>query len=87
MKKSEIPKKNKTGKQSPTLQRAQAAELSRDYNLAVHLYRRLLTNEPDNFDLLSRLAQVYVRSGNDSKALVLYLSLNEKNRANFIVLN
>ncbi len=57
------------------LQRAQSAMLSRDYGLAARLYKTLLKVEPDNADLLNALGSLYVKSGEDEKAIPYYESI------------
>ena len=69
------------------LSRAKAAVLSRDFSLAARLYKTLLKSEPDNVDLLSQLGSVYVREGNDEKALSAYQSVIARDQGNFNALN
>ena len=54
------------------LQRAKSAVLSRDFTLAARLYNGLVQNDPDNVDLLTQLADLYVKSGHDDLALSVY---------------
>jgi len=55
--------------------RAQSAMLSRDFSLAARLYKTLLKQEPDNLDLLNALGSLYVKSGEDEKAVPYYESI------------
>lgn len=57
------------------LQRAQSAVLSRDFSLAARLYKTLLKSEPDNAELLNALGSLYVKSGEDEKAIPYYESI------------
>ena len=68
-------------KKNFTLSRAKAAVLSRDFELASKLYTNLLKEDPDNSDILHDLAAMYMRSGQDHKALGIYekiLLINQK---------
>ncbi|HOE08993.1 MAG TPA: tetratricopeptide repeat protein, partial [Treponemataceae bacterium] len=69
------------------LNRAKGAVLSRDFSLAARLYKTLLKSEPDNVEYLSQLGSVYVREGNDEKALTAYQSVISKDSGNFSALN
>lgn len=51
------------------LQRAKAASLARDFDTAIRLYKQLLASDPNNLDLLDKLAQLYIKSSCDTKAL------------------
>lgn len=64
------------------LNRAESAVMSRDYALAARLYTTLLKEDPENIDLLKRLGNVFVKSGDDKKAQGIYeklLSLEPNN--------
>ncbi|MCQ2572416.1 MAG: tetratricopeptide repeat protein [Treponema sp.] len=54
------------------LERAQSAMLSRDYGLAARLYKTLLKAEPDNAEILNALGSLYVKNGEDDKAVPYY---------------
>ena len=54
------------------LRRAAAALASRDFELASRLYKGLLKNDCDNRDLLFALGDVYVKSGDDMRAIAYY---------------
>lgn len=54
------------------LNRAKAAVLSRDYALAVRLYKTLLKQKPQDVELLTQLGSLYVKSGNDNLALPVF---------------
>ena len=56
-----------------TLKRAQNAVLSRDFVLAARLFKTILKEEPNNIDVLAQLGSTYVRSGDDEKALEVYI--------------
>ena len=51
------------------LSRAQAAVISRDFTLAVKLYKSLLKDEPDNLVYLKELGNIHVKNGEDEKAI------------------
>ncbi|MGI5106686.1 tetratricopeptide repeat protein [Treponema socranskii] len=59
------------------LRRAAAALASRDFDLAVRLYKGLLKDDPENRDVLFALGDVYVKSGEDKNALVYYEKINK----------
>ena len=61
------------------VRRAAAALSSRDFELAARLYAGLLKNDPDNRTLLSALGDVYVKSGDDARALAYYEKINKNN--------
>lgn len=54
------------------LERAQSATLARDFTLAARLYKTLLKQEPENVSLHKALGGIYVKNGEDSKALPYY---------------
>ena len=57
------------------LSRADSAVMSRDYALAARLYTTLLKEKPDDKDLLIRLGNVFMKSGDDKKAQGIYEKL------------
>ena len=59
------------------LRRAAAALASRDFDLAVRLYKGLLKDDPENRDVLFALGDVYIKSGDDKNALVYYEKINK----------
>lgn len=67
--------------------RADAAVLSHDFALAARLYNTLLQQSPDDVKLLEKLGSIYVKSGNDQKALPFYLKVNELKPNDFATLN
>lgn len=69
------------------LSRAKAAVLSRDYDAAERLYRQLVRQEPDNAEYISLLADMYVKSGRDEKAVPLFRKVNELNGGDIFALN
>lgn len=68
------------------LSRANSAVISRDYALASRLYSTLLKENPDDKDLLARLGNVYIKSGEDEKALPVFQKIREKNPGDLAVL-
>ncbi len=54
------------------LTRAQSAVLSRDFVTAARLYKQLLKTDPSNVDYLRELGSIYVKNGEDSKAIPYY---------------
>ena len=54
------------------LTRAKSAVLSRDFVTASRLYKQLLKTDPSNVDYLRELGSIYVKSGEDSKAIPYY---------------
>ncbi len=51
------------------LERASQAVVSRDFEQAERIYKNLLINDPDNTELLDLLGSMYLKSGEDDKAL------------------
>lgn len=68
------------------LSRANSAVISRDYALASRLYSTLLKENPDDKDLLARLGNVYIKSGEDEKALPVFQKIREKDSGDLEVL-
>lgn len=54
------------------LTRAQAAVLSHDFSTAARLYKQLLRDDPSNVDYLKELGLIYVKNGEDAKAIPYY---------------
>lgn len=54
------------------LTRAQSAVLARDFVTAARLYKQLLKTDPSNVDYLRELGSIYVKNGEDSKAIPYY---------------
>lgn len=54
------------------LTRAQGAVLSRDFTTAVRLYKQLLDGDPSNVDYLKEVGSIYVKAGEDEKAIPYY---------------
>jgi tetratricopeptide (TPR) repeat protein len=54
------------------LKRAKGAVISRDFSLAARLYKGLLKEDSANIALLSALGSLYVKAGDDQKALLYY---------------
>ncbi|MCQ2591893.1 MAG: tetratricopeptide repeat protein [Treponema sp.] len=54
------------------LTRAKSAVLSRDFATAARLYKTLLRDDPSNVDYLKELGAIYVKNGEDAKAIPYY---------------
>lgn len=67
--------------------RADAAVLSRDFALAARLYNSLLQQSPNDVELLEKLGSIYVKSGDDKKALPYYTKINSIKPKDFDTLN
>ena len=67
--------------------RADAAVLSRDFALAARLYNSLLQQSPNDVELLEKLGSIYVKSGDDKKALPYYIKINSIKPKDFDTLN
>lgn len=69
------------------LSRADSAVMSRDYALAARLYSTLLKDSPSDLELLKRLGNVYIKSGEDKKAQDIYETLLtlEPNNPDFLL--
>jgi len=66
-----------------TLFRAKSAVLSRDFDLATRLFKRVLKEHPDSIEVMHELASAYVRSGQDCQALLVCQQIIEKDRNDF----
>ena len=64
------------------LNRANSAMISRDYALAARLYKSLIDENPGDMNLLVRLGNVYIKSGEDEKALAVFQKLLETDSQN-----
>jgi tetratricopeptide (TPR) repeat protein len=67
--------------------RAKAAVISRDFALAARLYKNLLKDDSGNIGLLSALGSLYVKTGDDKKALFYYEQIRALSSNNFEALN
>ena len=70
------------GEREIVLNRAKNAVLSRDFALGARLYKSLLVDDPRNIELLDALGQLYIKSGDDEKALPFYetiIKLSQRN--------
>lgn len=67
--------------------RADAAVLSRDFALAARLYNTLLQQSPDDVELLEKMGSIFVKSGDDKKALCYYTKINQIKPNDFNTLN
>lgn len=64
--------KNTVNEKNLILTRAKSAVLSRDFATAARLYKQLLKNDPSNVDYLKELGSIYVKNGEDAKAIPYY---------------
>ncbi len=64
--------KNTLNEKNLILTRAKSAVLSRDFATAARLYKQLLKNDPSNVDYLKELGSIYVKNGEDAKAIPYY---------------
>ena len=62
--------------------RAKNAMLSRDFTLAARLLKSLLADDPNNFELLNSLGQLYIKASDDEKALPFYEQIVKLNPVN-----
>lgn len=69
-----------------TYSRAKSAVLSRDYDLAARLFKRILKEQPDNIDIMHELVSTYVSGGQDALALGICQQILEKDRNDFTAL-
>lgn len=67
--------------------RARNAVISRDFEMAARLYNSLLREEPANEKYLEALGNIYIKTGNDEKAIPYFESILEKSPRNFNALN
>lgn len=67
--------------------RARNAVISRDFEMAARLYNSLLREEPANEKYLEALGNIYIKTGNDEKAILYFESILEKSPRNFNALN
>ena len=54
------------------LTRAQSAVIARDFTTAARLYKQLLKDDPSNVDYLKEIGAIYVKAGEDEKAVPYY---------------
>lgn len=54
------------------LTRAQGAVIARDFQTAARLYKQLLKDDPSNVDYLREIGAIYVKAGEDEKAIPYY---------------
>jgi tetratricopeptide (TPR) repeat protein len=74
-------------KNKELLLRANNAVMSRDFELASRIYRNILRTDPDDISVLLKLADSYVKSNDDRKALTTYLKVIDIDASNFKALN
>ena len=63
---------NTVNEKNLILTRAKSAVLSRDFVTAARLYKQLLKKDPSNVDYLKELGSIYVKAGEDAKAIPYY---------------
>ena len=63
---------NNVNEKNLMLTRAQSAVISRDFPTAARLYKQLLKDDPSNVDYLKELGSIYVKNGEDAKAIPYY---------------
>ena len=63
---------NNVNEKNLVLTRAQGAVISRDFPTAARLYKQLLKEDPSNVDYLKELGSIYVKNGEDAKAIPYY---------------
>ena len=63
---------NNVNEKNLILTRAQGAVIARDFPTAARLYKQLLKGEPSNVDYLKELGSIYVKNGEDAKAIPYY---------------
>jgi len=63
---------NEVNEKNLVLTRAQSAVLSRDFVTATRLYKQLLKTDPSNVEYLKELGAIYVKNGEDAKAIPYY---------------
>ncbi|MCR4899350.1 MAG: tetratricopeptide repeat protein [Treponema sp.] len=63
---------NNVNEKNLVLTRAQGAVISRDFPTAARLYKQLLKDDPSNVDYLKELGSIYVKNGEDAKAIPYY---------------
>ena len=64
------------------LAKAQNAVTAHDWTTAARLYKELLRNDESNMELIQQLGSIYVRAGQDEKAIPYYeqiITFNPKN--------
>jgi tetratricopeptide (TPR) repeat protein len=69
------------------IKRAKAAIISRDYALASRLYKSLLKNDSANIGYLGMLGDIFVKAGEDKKALPYFEQVITFSPNNFTALN
>lgn len=68
------------------LSRAKSALLARDYQLAAKYYKTLISENPDVLDYKIDLGNLYVKAGDDDKALDVFKSIEKTDSENLTVL-
>lgn len=63
---------NNVNEKNLILTRAQGAVIARDFPTAARLYKQLLKDDPSNVDYLKELGSIYVKNGEDAKAIPYY---------------
>lgn len=68
------------------LSRAKSALLARDYQLAAKYYKTLISENPDVLDYKIDLGNLYVKAGEDDKALDVFKAIEKTDSENLTVL-
>lgn len=63
---------NNVNEKNLILTRAQGAVISRDFQTAARLYKQLLKDDSSNVNYLKELGSIYVKNGEDEKAIPYY---------------
>lgn len=69
------------------IRRAKNAVISRDFNLAIRLYKSLLQEDEKNIQYLSALGNLYIKANDDAKALEYFQTILEHYQNNFEAMN
>jgi len=69
------------------IERAKTAAIARDFSLAARLYKGELKKDPNNMEILRALADIYVKSGEDEKAIPYYENLLTFNAHDVMAMN
>jgi len=69
------------------LKRARNAVIARDFELALRLYNSLVQDDSENIGLLSEIGNLYIKAGQDKKALAYFKTIIELDPDNEDALN
>jgi len=67
--------------------RAKSAVLSRDFSVAKKIYEDLIAKDPSDYEALSELGSMYVKSGQDKNAYAVYSKILKENSKDVVALN